>query len=150
MSKGIDHLIICTPFAEPDSHWAYDRETQRFARKSGRRAASYVVATPGVDSYDDPGITVSLKLANEIRPRVAAWRESGYPGVTGTTKRPLDHWRDEERSARFFFCQLEAIETLIWLTEGPPAGRQGIEIPGDGGPFARICAKMATGSGKTV
>ena len=72
MSKGIDHLIICTPFAEPDSHWAYDRETQRFARKPGRRAASYVVATPGVDSYDDPGIVVPLKLANQIRPRVAA------------------------------------------------------------------------------
>lgn len=35
-----------------------------------------------------------------------AHRAAGYPGVTGTTKRLLDHWRDEERSARFFFCQL--------------------------------------------
>lgn len=150
MSKGIDHLIICSPFAEPNSHWAYDREAQRFERKAGRRPASYVVATPGVDSYDDPGIVVPLKLANEIRDRVAAWCAAGYTGVTGTTKRLLDHWVDEERSQRFFFCQLEAIETLIWLTEGPPAERQGIEIPGDGGPFERICAKMATGSGKTV
>jgi hypothetical protein len=47
MSKGIDHLIICSPFAEPDSHWAYDRETQRFERKPGRRPASYTIATPG-------------------------------------------------------------------------------------------------------
>ncbi len=49
-----------------------------------------------------------------------------------------------------FFCQLEAIETLIWLTEAPPAERQGIDIPGDGGAFRRLCAKMATGSGKTI
>lgn len=54
MSKGIDHLIICSAFAKPDSHWAYDRETQRFERKPGRRPASYTIATPGVDSYDDP------------------------------------------------------------------------------------------------
>lgn len=99
MSKGIDHLIICSPFAEPDSHWAYDRETQRFERNAGRRPASYTIATPGVDSYDDPGTMVSLKLANEIRERVAAWRAGSYPGVTGTTKRLLDHWRDEERGA---------------------------------------------------
>lgn len=109
-----------------------------------------MIATPGVDSYDDPGITVPLKLANQIRERIAAWRAAGHPGVTGTTKRLLDHWRDDERSQPFFFCQLEAAETLIWLTEGPPADRQGIEIPGDGGPFERLCAKMATGSGKTV
>ena len=63
MSQGIDHLIICSPFAEPDSHWAYDREAQRFERKAGRRPASYTIATPGVDSYDDPGITVQLALA---------------------------------------------------------------------------------------
>ena len=45
---------------------------------------------------------------------------------------------------------VEAIETLIWLTEAPASERVGIEIPGDGGPFARLCCKMATGSGKTI
>ena len=64
----------------------------------------------------------------------------------------LEHWRDPEtwEERRFFFCQLEAVETLIWLTEAPPGERQGIEVPGDGGPFTRLCAKMATGSGKTL
>ena len=68
------------------------------------------------------------------------------------TKRLLDHWRDPEEfeARRFFFCQLEAIETLIWLTEAPVADRVGIEIPADGGAFARQCCKMATGSGKTI
>ena len=54
------------------------------------------------------------------------------------------------RHRRFFFCQLEAIETLIWLAEAPAAEKVGIEIPSDGGAFPRLCAKMATGSGKTI
>lgn len=45
---------------------------------------------------------------------------------------------------------MEAIETLIWLTEAPDAQKLGIEIPSDGGPFDRLCSKMATGSGKTI
>ena len=38
----------------------------------------------------------------------------------------------------------------MWLTEAPASERVGIEVPGDGGPFARLCCKMATGSGKTI
>ena len=78
------------------------------------------------------------------------WREAGYPGVTGITKRLFEHWSNPEEfeARRFFFCQLEAAETLIWLTEGPAAEKVGIEVPSDGGEFHRLCAKMATGSGK--
>ncbi|MCY4037017.1 MAG: DEAD/DEAH box helicase family protein, partial [bacterium] len=70
----------------------------------------------------------------------------------GITKRLLEHWNDREEfeRRRFFFCQLEAVETLIWLAEAQPSQRAGINIPSDGGPFQRRCAKMATGSGKTV
>jgi type III restriction enzyme len=42
------------------------------------------------------------------------------------------------------------VETLIWLTEGPAAEKVGINVPSDGGEFRRLCAKMATGSGKTI
>jgi type III restriction enzyme len=44
---------------------------------------------------------------------VKAWREAGYPGATGTTQRLLHHWRGPEnwQERRFFFCQLEAVET---------------------------------------
>jgi type III restriction enzyme len=148
----IDRLIINSPYEEPQRHWRYDRETRAFNLVEGRRPAGYVVATPGSKAFDDPGIFVEIPLVNQIRPRVKAWREAGYPGVTAITKRLLYHWRDPEEfdRRRFFFCQLEAVETLIWLTEAPAAERVGIEIPGDGGDFIRQCCKMATGTGKTI
>ena len=152
MQYSIDQLIINLPYEEPSSYWAYHRKTRFFTRNEGRRPAGYVTATPGSKSFDDPGVFRELPLVNQIRPRVRAWREANYPGVTGITRRLLEHWQDleERHDRRFFFCQLEAIETLIWLTEGDPASRQGIEVPGDGGPFRRLCSKMATGSGKTI
>jgi type III restriction enzyme len=151
-------LILNTPFEEPSRHWVYDRKHLIFTETEGRRSAGYVVATPD-GGHDDPGQFIPLPLVNQIRERVKAWRmgdeANGIPqwnGVTGTTRRLLEHWCDpEQREAhQFFFCQLEAIETLIWLTEASPADRLGIEIPGDGGSFQRWCSKMATGSGKTI
>ncbi len=148
----IGQLIVNSPYDEPEQYWGYDRETRRFELREGRRPAGYVVATPGSKGFDDPGLFVELPLVNQIRPRVQQWREAGYPGVTGITKRLLAHWVDpeERQDRRFFFCQMEAVESLIWLAEASPAERQGIEVPGDGGDFTRLCAKMATGSGKTI
>lgn len=152
MAKSIDKLIINSPHEEPNQHWYYERDTRNFYIKEGRRPAGYVMATPNSKAFDDPGIFVEIDTVNQIRPRVKAWREAGYPGVTGITKRLLNHWIDPEepKDRRFFFCQLEAIETLIWLTEAPAADKVGIEIKGDGGDFERWCSKMATGSGKTI
>lgn len=152
-SATIDQLIISSPYEEPREHWKYDRETRKFTREPGRRPAGYVRASEASKSFDDPGEFVQLPLVNQIRPRVKAWREADYPSATGITKRLLKHWYDLEQrdlNRRFFFCQLEAIETLIWLSEAPEADRVGIKVPGDGGPFTRLCAKMATGSGKTI
>jgi type III restriction enzyme len=148
----IDRLIINSPYEEPKYHWRYDRETRTFELAEGRRPAGYVVASGDSRAFDDPGIFVEIPLVNQIRPRVKAWREAGYPGVTSITRRLLEHWRDPEAfdARRFFFCQLEAVETLIWLTEAPAAERVGITIPSDGGDFDRQCCKMATGTGKTV
>ena len=110
------------------------------------------MASDASQAFDDPGEFIEIPLVNQIRPRVRAWREAGYPGVTGITRRLLEHWNDEEEfeARRFFFCQLEAAETLIWFREAPEAEKVGIVVPTDGGAFERLCAKMATGSGKTV
>ncbi len=152
MAKSIEKLIINTPYEEPMQHWFYERENRDFYIKEGRRPAGYVMATPNSQAFDDPGIFVEIDIVNQIRPRIKSWREMGYPGVTGITKRLLEHWQDpeERKDRRFFFCQLEAIETLIWLTEAPAAERVGIDIKGDGGEIERWCNKMATGSGKTI
>ncbi|MGH7206942.1 MAG: DEAD/DEAH box helicase family protein, partial [Nitrospiraceae bacterium] len=153
MPATIDQLIINTPYVEPTRHWSYHRETRTFTLKDGRRPAGYVRASEHSKAFDDPGIFIELPPVNQIRARVAPWRQAGYSGVTGITKRLLEHWHDPEQrdtAHRLFFCSLEAIETLIWLTESSPADRQGIEVPGDGGEFTRLCCKMATGSGKTI
>ncbi|MCC7211977.1 MAG: DEAD/DEAH box helicase family protein, partial [Candidatus Brocadia sp.] len=150
--KKIDRLIINSPYEEPRQYWEYIRDTREFVLQEDRRPAGYIVASESSKSFDDPGTFIEIELVNTIRPRIKKWREQGYPGVTGITKRLLQHWQDpeERRDRRFFFCQLEAIETLIWLTEAPEADRTGIDIPGDGGDFSRWCNKMATGSGKTI
>jgi len=150
--KKIDKLIINSPYAEPKQFWEYIRDTREFVLQSGRRPAGYIVASESSKTFDDPGTFIEIQLVNTIRPRIEKWREQGYPGVTGITKRLLQHWQDleERKDKRFFFCQLEAIETLIWLTEAPEADKTGINVPSDGGDFSRWCSKMATGSGKTI
>ena len=112
-----------------------------------RRAASYEI----YDVRNNTRRVETLDQVNEIRQRVAQWRGDDYPGITAVTRQLLVHWFD--RSARqhpFYFCQLEAIETLIWWVEAADAYRQGVFLQGDGGPWERVCSKMATGSGKTT
>src|SRR2546428_11263794 len=114
-TKQIDRLIVNAAFVEPTKHWNYDRETRYFTLEDGRRRAGYVVATPGSRGFDDPGVFIELPLVNQIRPRVNAWREAGYPGASGTSRTLLEHWHDpnaRDSNRRLFFCGLEAIETL--------------------------------------
>lgn len=146
---GIDKLIINSAYKEPSHHWKYDRDKQAFIKEEGRRPAGYFIAGQGSNQYNDIGEFKELHLVNKIRPRVKKWREDGYPGITGVTKKLLEHWNDPSaRTYQFFYCQLDAIETLIWLIEAPAADKVGIDIQGDGGLFKRICTKLCTGGGK--
>lgn len=148
---GIDQLIINSAYREPSHHWKYDLNGQTFVREAGRRPAGYFIAGQGSNQYNDIGQFIELPLVNRIRPRVKAWREAEYPGVTGVTRKLLDHWNDKDaRQYPFFYCQMDAIETLIWLTEAPDAEKVGIDIPSDGGAFRRLCTKLCTGGGKTT
>ena len=148
----IDRLIVNSPYKEPLKHWHYDRGTQLFDLADGRRSAGYVIATRDSKAFDDPGVFVEIPLVNQLRSRVREWCEAGYPGTSSVTRRLLEYWKDSEEfeTRRFFFCQIEAVETFIWLAEGPVADKVGIDIPNDGGMFRRLCAKMATGTGKTI
>ncbi len=147
----IDRLIINSPFKEPDQHWDFEKTKGKHFIKEGRRPAGYVVASQS-KQYQEMGDFIELPLVNKIRPRVKDWREKGWPEVTAITKRLLEFWNTKKadgRSYEFFFCQKEAVETLIWLKEAPHSDRVGINIPKDGGNFERLCTKMATGTGKT-
>jgi type III restriction enzyme len=139
-------LIVNRPFERPQRHWL-PASDGTLTLAEGRRAASYDI----IDLDRDTKRTETLSLVNRIRERVDEWRAAGYPGVTSVTRTLLEHWHDgSAREYPFYFCQLEAIETLIWCVEAPAEFRQGIHVPGDGGEWERLCCKMATGSGKTT
>jgi type III restriction enzyme len=138
-------LILNRATECPSRHWLDD--DGRLVERPGRRPAGYEI----FDVRNNTRRTEPLDLVNRIRERVDAWRAADYPGVTTVTRRLLAHWHDASaREYAFYFCQLEAVETLIWHVEALPEYRQGIHVPGDGGPFERLCSKMATGTGKTL
>jgi type III restriction enzyme len=155
--------IICSPYEEPSSHW-YLREGEPAERRHGRRPAMYFYRAErsadatAVDA--DAGVAIELKLVNLIRERVRAWREAGWPNVTGTTLELFQYWRRDGRGQRLFFAQLEAAETIVFLNEARRDFLQGITIPLDepsdrqqeygAKAFRRHACKMATGSGKTT
>ena len=147
----IKNLIICNPYKMPSQHWRYDRTRRKFILLNERRPAGFLIASQSSKEFDDSGEFRELELVNRIRERIDSWRKNNYPHITGITRQLLKFWHDpSKRENRFFFCQLEAIETLIWLTEASDAEKQGIRIPSDGSKFQRLCCKMATGAGKTI
>lgn len=90
MTAKPSHLILNSPFEEPLRHWEFVRESLGFRVADGRRKSGYVMATPGAKGFEDPGQFKEIGLVNQIRPRVNAWREAGYPGVTLETKKLWD------------------------------------------------------------
>ncbi|MFA7506114.1 MAG: DEAD/DEAH box helicase family protein [Burkholderiaceae bacterium] len=139
-------LIINSPYETPGRHWQQGAGTA-LALVEGRRPAAYEV----FDTRNNTRRVEELELVNRIRDRTREWREADYPGVTRVTRSLLAHWHDRDaRTLPFYFCQLEAIETLVWWVEATAQYRQGIFLEGDGGPWERVCNKMATGSGKTT
>ncbi len=139
-------LIINNPVDEPQKHWQRLNDG-KLELKLERRPASYEI----INTVDQTRRVQEIALVNTIRGRVSEWRAAGYPGVTIVTRKLLDHWNDHSaREYPFYFCQIEAIETLIWWVEGAAEFKQGIVLQGDGGPWERLCNKMATGAGKTT
>ena len=151
--KPIKQLIINSPFKKPNQHWKFNKTIKEFELKEGRRPASYIIASSRHKSYDEFGLVKEIPLVNDIRERVKRWKKDNYTGITGVTRRLLEFWQTEaESSGRkydFFFCQKEAMETLIFLIEARSDLKSGFNIPKDEN-LNRLCCKMATGTGKTV
>ncbi|UTH49954.1 DEAD/DEAH box helicase family protein [Loktanella salsilacus] len=106
------------------------------------------------------------EFVNEMRSQVDAWRQLPNPNdwqVSPITQRLLQHWRaiqlDDAQVIRPFFCQLEAVETAIWMTEvAPKMGERGRRVRRrleaantEANPdLFRVAMKLATGAGKTT
>jgi type III restriction enzyme len=161
----IANPVINSPFDEPDRHFRFDEDGITEEIVAGRRVSSYFMPIArtkkkGQLAFDTEWTSDRLEenvLVNQIRGRLDLWRRGGYLGVTPTTRRLLEYWTDSDREKRLFFCQIEALETVIYLAE--VAHRYGdawianelrdandSSNPG----LPRIALKMATGSGKTV
>ena len=162
----IENPIINGPFLEPKRHFKFDDAGITNEIIEARRVSSYFMpiaktkkrsAQLAFDTEWTKDRIEENKEINRIRDRVGNWRKLSYPGITPITRRLLDYWTNPEREKRLFFCQIEALETVIYLTEC--AKKQGdawienfLREANDGSNpgLSRIAFKMATGSGKTV
>jgi type III restriction enzyme len=170
--NAVEAPIINSPYDEPANHWHIEVAKQP-EKRPGRRLASYFFRVPeraargrkvkGQQSLLDDaskGEEYLLDLANLIRQRLKDWRARDYAGATKVTRELLELWRSPDRAQRLFFAQLEAVETVLFLVEGPDDLKQGVNVPGDEPgedakaegykAFLRYALKMATGSGKTT
>ena len=152
--------IINSPFYLPEYHWPLNSDTKAFAPAvDGRRMAQNMPPVAGSRGKrrgtPQPGnIGVNweeLKLVNQVRQGVSAWRQSGYPDTTSTTRELINHWTDREEFP-LYFAQIDAVLTHIYLRETSPTDitqeLERINLKRNDG-IDRIAHKMATATGKT-
>ena len=181
-NRFFERPILNSPYEYPLRYWELDREgqpTQKIIER--RRTAEFITPIPKPRKRKGPpqqqqmifdegkGLSTERQqydptpIINELRQYVDQWRGLQNPSnwqVTPETARLLQHWRHHKFSGiRPFFCQVEAVETLIWLTEvAPKAGKAGSKFlehlanaNNDANPgLSRLALKLATGAGKTT
>ena len=183
-STFFEEPILNSPYEEPGRHHALDEDGQptELPPIDGRRPSTHLSPVPkprkrrsrkadedqrSLGLYAADGISSEdqeynpTPIINDIRAQLKLWRALPDPqdwGVTPTTARLLRHWRGHEfQGIKPFFCQIEAVETMIWLAEVARKnksrriwahlenGNAGAN-PG----LMRLAMKMATGAGKTT
>jgi type III restriction enzyme len=148
MTEFFERPILNSPYDYPERHWELDEQgqpTQCIIDR--RRSAKFISPIPrpkkrkgtseqlGLVYDEGKGLSTAeqqydhAETINTVRQQVDQWRQlsnSNEWRVTPETLRLLQHWRHHDFSGvRPFFCQLEAIETVIWLTEVTPHGKDG-------------------------
>ena len=173
--------ILNSPYACPGRHWELDEHGQPTQHvNDSRRRAEFITPIPkpkkrkgkgkqkeivfdegaGLSTEEQQYDTTSI--INEVRSHVNRWRawpKSSEWGVTPATARLLQHWRHHDfAGVRPFFCQVEAVETAIWLHEVAPHDPKAKHILNhlttasqNANPeLLRLALKLATGAGKTT
>ncbi len=185
MTEFFAQPVLNSPYERPSRHWELDetgQPTQRIV--AHRRPAEFVTPIPqpkkrkgaeqqGALVFDEAAQQLETSgqqydltaVINGVREQVDRWRALPNPRqwqVTPETARLLKHWRHHRFSGiRPFFCQVEAVETAIWLAEVAPrtgrVGRAFLDHLKDANhnanpelPLPRLALKLATGTGKTT
>jgi type III restriction enzyme len=181
-NQFFEYPILNSPYDYPGRHWELDDEGQPTQHIiESRRQAKFITPIPrprkrkksaaqqALVFNEGAGLSTEAQqynptpIINELRYQVDQWRKLPNPNdwlVTPETARLLQHWRQHKfASIRPFFCQTEAIETVIWLTEvAPKFGKTGkgfTEQLANANAAAnpelmRLALKLATGAGKTT
>ena len=181
-NQFFERPILNSPYDDPKRHWELDEqgqptqqiiESRRPAefitpiplpqRRRGRAVQQQLVLDEGQGISTETQQYATTSTINELRFQVEKWRRVPKPDdwhVTPETARLLQHWRHHKFSAiRPFFCQIEAVETAIWLTEvASKVGKTGerflvhlVNANHDANPeLMRLALKLATGAGKTT
>jgi len=174
--------ILNSPYAYPGRHWELDADGQPTSRIIDlRRRSDLITPVPRPQrrraNRDQAGFVFNAgdglssdeqeynptPIINEVRTYVETWRNLPNADqwlVTPETARLLQHWRHHRfQDIRPFFCQVEAVETAIWLAEvapkmGPRCAKFWQHIKGANAQsnpeLTRIALKLATGAGKTT
>ncbi|HVA64175.1 MAG TPA: DEAD/DEAH box helicase family protein [Terriglobales bacterium] len=176
-----EHPVLNSPYQCPARHWELDENGQPTTKIiATRRTAEFITPIPKprkqkgskqTDLVFDEGAGLSTAaqqydpkpIINELRAHVDRWRVLPNPNdwrVSPETALLLRHWRTHSfNQFRPFFCQLEAVETAIWLSEvAPKLGKKEqafltyLEAANiDANPeLSRLALKLATGTGKTT
>ncbi|PCJ43325.1 MAG: restriction endonuclease [SAR86 cluster bacterium] len=181
-NQFFEHPILNSPYDYPSRHWELDasgQPTQQILdirrraefitpipkprKRKGSAEQSQLVFDEGKGLSTDKQQYDHTAIINGVRQQVDNWRSLPDPNdwrVTPETARLLQHWRHHNFSGlRPFFCQVEAVETAIWLTEvAPTTGKVGkgflehlANANNDANPeIMRLALKLATGAGKTT
>lgn len=119
--QPVENPILCNPWDEPNAHWVYNPQTGVPTKQESRRPAGYWYKTERTGTAQRSLLTEEehedLPLVNALRDDVRRWREAGYRGASHVTRELLQYWARSDRYRRLFFCQREAVETIIYLAE---------------------------------
>jgi type III restriction enzyme len=171
--------ILNSPYERPSRHWELVKGIPTQVELAGRRESQLITPIPkprkrggkeeqrelefGAQGLSDSDQQYEVtQQINSIRALVEEWRQAPESQwkVSAETARLLKHWRHHEfQGIRPFYCQIEAAETAIWLTEvAPEIGKRGKDVleklesaNDEANPdLLRMALKLATGAGKTT
>jgi type III restriction enzyme len=162
----IENPILNSPFEEPQRHFRFTEDGITDEIVEARRVSSYFMPIPqprkknprqlSLTEWTEDRLKENTEI-NRIRERVTFWRKTHYAGISNVTRRLLEYWINPQREHKLFFCQVEALETAIYLSE--VAGKNTdawienhlVNANREANPLLyRMAFKMATGSGKTL